>query len=285
MELNKFYNQDILEGLKNIKSESIDIIIADPPYNFKKSFQNDNLPLDKYISWGKLWMNECVRVLKSGGSLYIYGFPEILAYLSTNLPLKKRWLQWTYKNKATPKSSFWIRSHESIIHAYKDTPRFNVDDVRIPYTKEYLKQVGKTRTQSDTARFGDSGETKYRAHEKGALPRDVIEIPALAGSSGSKERWFLLDGKFNLPQNIKNLSKKEKKKILKHETQKPLKLTEILLKAVRPEKDGLVLIPFGGSGSEGVICKKLNLNFIGFEIDKDFCYMSNEAIKNYHKLI
>jgi len=286
MNKNLFYLEDVVKGLKKIDTESVDIVIIDPPYNIGNEF-GTNLPIDKYVSWCKKWLNECVRIMKPTGSMYIYGFSEILAHISVNLDLKQRWLIWHYKNKAVPsyKSGFQ-RSHESIIYAVKDKPIFNVDDIRIPYSKEFMKQVGKKRTKSDTARYGNSSETFYKAHESGALPRDVFtDISALAGGAGRKERYFVLDGKFYLPEAIKLLTSEDKKRIIKHPTQKPFALTERLLLVSKPEKNGLVVIPFGGSGSEAIMCKKLELDFIGFDVDENFIFMSNEAVKNWKKLI
>ena len=289
LELNKYHLIDVLDGLKSIKSESVDIIISDPPYGISgHNFGNnkDDLALkslNDYIEWSKLWMNECVRILKPTGNLYIYGFSEILAHLSVNLDLNKRWLIWHYTNKAVPSyKSGWQRSHESIILAYKNKPIFNVDKVRIPYTEVFLKNsVGKKRTKSDTARYG-SDEGTYKAHPDGALPRDVFtDISTLAGGAGAKERYFMLDDKFCLPSEMKKLTSSEKNRIIKHPTQKPFKLTEKLLLASKPESNGLVVIPFGGSGSEGVVCKKLGLDFIGFDINETYINMSNLAVEYF----
>lgn len=290
MEKNKYHLIDVIDGYKQIENESIDIIIIDPPYNIKKDFGNnkDNLTISEYIDWSKLWMNESIRVLKNTGNIYIYGFSEILAHLSVNFNLNKRWLIWHYTNKTVPTyKSGWQRSHESIIWGYKENPIFNVDEVRTPYTETFLKNsAGKKRTQSDTARYGNNDGTIYNAHENGALPRDVfIDISTLAGGAGMKERYFLLDDKFHLPIDMKKLNTEQKSKIIKHPTQKPFKLTERLLLSSKPKDNGLVLIPFGGSGSEGVVCKKLGLDFIGFDINPVYIKLSNLAIVNWDKLI
>jgi MFS family permease len=145
--------------------------------------------------------------------------------------------------------------------------------------------AGKKRTQSDTARYG-SNEGVYNAHPSGALPRDVFtDISTLAGGAGMKERYFLLNDKFYLPSEIKNLTSDEKSKIIKHPTQKPFKLTERLLLSSKPESNGFVVIPFGGSGSEGIVCKKLGLDFIGFDINETYINMSNQAIINWKNII
>lgn len=289
LELNKYHLIDVIDGLKTIKDETADIIIIDPPYNIGKDFGNnkDNLKLNEYVEWSKLWMNESIRILKSTGSIYIYGFSEILAHLSVNLNLNKRWLIWHYTNKTVPTyKSGWQRSHESIIWAYKSNPFFNVDNVRIPYSNIFLKNsAGKKRTKSDTARYGND-EGTYNAHPNGALPRDVFtDISTLAGGSGSKERYFMLNNKFYLPSEMKQLSSEDRKKVIKHPTQKPFKLTERLLISSKPESNGLVVIPFGGSGSEGIICKKLGLDFIGFDINETYINMSNLAIENWNNIV
>jgi len=147
--------------------------------------------------------------------IYIYGFSETLAFIRTRIDLNcnVRWLIWNYTNKVTPTLNFWQRTHESILCCcccccccccYKNKPIFNRDDIREPYTETYLKNaVGKVR-KSTIGRFSNGEkETIYTAHEKGALPRDIIKLPALAGGSGKKER-------------------------VNHPTQKPLELCDIL---------------------------------------------------------
>jgi site-specific DNA-methyltransferase (adenine-specific) len=290
LELNKYYLMDVLDGMHKIDDESVDIVLIDPPYNIGKDFGNnkDNMKLEDYIEWSKLWMNESIRILKPTGNIFIYGFSEILAHLSVNLNLNKRWLIWHYTNKTVPTyKSGWQRSHESIIWAYKNDAIFNVDDVREPYSETFLKNsAGKKRTKSDTARYGGYKDTVYEAHPGGALPRDVFtNISSLAGGAGSKERYFLLDGKFCLPSEMKNLSSEKKKDVVKHPTQKPLKLTERLLLSSKPSDGGLVVIPFAGSGSEGVVCIKLGMNFVGFDNNPIYISMSNSAVENWKFLV
>lgn len=287
MKKNRFHFIDVIEGLKLIEDESVDVVLIDPPYNISKDFviNKDNLVLNEYIKWSRKWLDESIRILKPTGSLYIYGFSEILAHISVNLNLEKRWLIWHYTNKTVPSyKSGWQRSHESIIYAWKDKPIFNVDSIRIPYTETFLKNsAGKKRTSSETARYGNK-EGVYNAHELGALPRDVFTgISTLAGGAGTKERYFLLDDKFYLPKKMKELSKNDKKRVIKHPTQKPFKLTEKLLLSSKPKENGFVVIPFSGSGAEGVVCKKLNLNFIGFDINETYVKMGNFAIENWKK--
>lgn len=280
---NKFHLIDVVDGLKKLEDNSADIIISDPPYNIGKDFGlcKDKMELNSYLSWCDEWITECIRILKPTGSLYIYGFSEILAHISVRIDLDKRWLIWHYTNKTVPSYNGWQRSHESIIYCWKDKPNFNKDKVRIPYTDTFLKNAaGKTRKKSNTARYGGKEDTVYTAHEDGALPRDVFtDISTLAGGAG-KERYFLYKGEVYPGKDIKNFNVDE---CLKHPTQKPAKLTERLILSSMTE-NCKVIIPFAGSGSEGVVCKRLGIDFIGFDINQEYLKLSNGALQKYNDL-
>ena len=256
--LNEILLMDCVEGLKKIPKETASIIICDPPYNVNKDFGNnsDKQGLKQYLNWCKLWIKQCLRILRKDGLLYIYGFSEILANIQIVCLKKKfiRWIIWHYTNKVSPRSNFWQRSHESILCCSKiKTPYFNRDLIREPYTEAYKKLAGKKKIRSSTkGRFG-SKETIYNVNEFGALPRDVIKIPALSGAFGLKERLKV------------------------HPTQKPIALGEKLIKSTFRE-DNLLIIPFAGTGSECIAAKRLKINFIAFEINKDYVNLANKEL-------
>lgn len=255
LKINHIYNMDAIEGLKKVKSESCQVIIIDPPYfrAIKEEWDNQWNSLDDYLNWCDKWISECVRVLKPKGTMYIYGFSETLAHVFVRLNTNKKWLIWHYTNKTVPSLNFWQRSHESIICCWKDDrPDFNRDDVRVPYTETFLKNSAGKKRNGTKGRFGSGKETVYNAHNKGALPRDVINISTLAGGAGRKEG-------------------------VEHPTQKPLALCDILIKAAR-NKENLILVPFVGSGSECVSAIKNNCDFLGFEISKTYYNLAQKRI-------
>ena len=73
---------DALEELKKIPTESIDLIVTDPPYNLNKDygFTKDNLEFDEYLEFSRLWIKEAVRILKDDGTLYIFMGMKCLCY-------------------------------------------------------------------------------------------------------------------------------------------------------------------------------------------------------------
>ena len=246
------FNEDCINGMKKLKAESVDIIIADPPYNIGKDFGNDSdkMPMQDYVKWCKKWIKQCLRVLRSNGTMFIYGFGENLAFLRPSLTCNVRQIIWHYTNKCTPSLNDWQRSHETIYKCWKDTCKFNKDLIREPYTENFKKLDGRKRA-STQGRFGNK-ETKYSVNEKGALPRDVIKIPALAGGAGRKER-------------------------VDHPTQKPLELCKKLILSCYNEGD-TVLIPFAGSGSECLAAQELGLNFIAYELNEDYVTLCLERL-------
>jgi site-specific DNA-methyltransferase (adenine-specific) len=216
--------------------------------------------------------------LKDSGTLYIYGFPEILYQIAAYIePMEQKWLCWHYTNKAVPSLKFWQRSYETIICCWKTNQRiFNLDDVREPYTDVFLKNAAGKKRKGTKGRFSHEGvETTYTAHEQGALPRDVIKVPALAGGAGKSERWFLCKTCNDVFQKEEG---HEGHKIVEHPTQKPYELTKKLLLAAKPKENGRVLIPFVGTGSECAVAEDLGMSYIGFEINPDYVDLAQKFL-------
>lgn len=256
--------QDIIEGdcltiLPTLGDNTAQIIIADPPYNIGKDFGNDSdkQSMEEYLIWCEKWIQDCLRILKPNGTMFIYGFSEILALILSKVPfeINRRWIIWHYTNKNVASLNFWQRSHESILVLWKDDRIFHRDDIREAYTDGFLHGAAGKQRAATKGRFSKGEKTTtYTAHPNGALPRDVIKIPALAGGAGMKER-------------------------VNHPTQKPLLLCEKLIISCKQSKtDGYVLIPFAGSGSECVAAKKLKLPFIAIELNKDYVKLIHERL-------
>jgi site-specific DNA-methyltransferase (adenine-specific) len=253
-------NDDVLNVLRTLNDESAQIVIADPPYNIGKDFGNksDKQPMDEYLRWCDEWIEGCLRVLRKDGTMFIYGFSEILALILSRVPqdVNRRWLVWHYTNKTVPKLNFWQRSHESIIVLWKSDKVFHRDDIREPYTDNFTKHAAGRQRPATKGRYSNGEKTTtYEAHPQGALPRDVIKIATLAGGGKGKER-------------------------VDHPTQKPLELCEKLLKSCKqyPE-NGFVFVPFAGSGSECVAAKKLGLPFVGVEINEEYIQLIKSRLE------
>ena len=252
-------NDDCMTILPTLANDSAQIIIADPPYNIGKDFGNnsDKQDMPDYLNWCEKWINECIRILKPNGTMFIYGFSEILALILSKIPynINRRWIVWHYTNKNMPSLNFWQRSHESIIVLWKSDKVFHRDEIREAYTEGFLNGAAGKERKATVGRFSNGTKTtKYTAHANGALPRDVIKIAALAGGAGMNER-------------------------VNHPTQKPLVLCDKLIRSCKQSANtGYVLVPFAGSGSECVAAKNNELPFIGIEINPEYITIINQRL-------
>ena len=277
---NKIENLDVLEFLYSIPNEDFfDLAIIDPPYNIGKDFgtSKDKMQIKDYVDWSKAYLNECMRLIKPSAPIYLYGFPEILSHIAVEFPLEnQRWLVWHYTNKTVPSSKFWQRSYESILCIWKgDKPKLNIDNLRENYTNNFIKNAaGKTRN-SKHCRFS-KGDTKtiYKAHDKGALPRDVIKIPALAGGSGGSERiaFHKKTNKLIIGKDRHNYNQDD---LIIHPTQKPKELTKKLILGTMPKN---ILIPFAGSGSECFVAKEMKIDFYATDTNSYYVKLANKYL-------
>jgi site-specific DNA-methyltransferase (adenine-specific) len=252
------FEGDSIEWLKNLDTESVDLIFADPPYNIKKADWDKFESQEKYINWSMEWISEAHRVLKKDGTLYICGFSEILADIkhpSMRHFKACRWLVWHYKNKANLGND-WGRSHESILHLRKNKKqKFNVDDVRVPYSGHTLKYP--SHPQAVTSQYSNGGKRKdvWTPHPKGAKPRDVLEVPTTCNGMGEKT---------------------------KHPTQKPEELIRKFILASSNEGD-VVLDPFSGSGTTIVVAEQLNRQWLGCDMEAEYNDWAIERVENVNR--
>lgn len=68
------FNMDALEGIKMLPDNSVDLVVADPPYNLGKDYGNDSdkQTSKKFLLWTEQWLNLVIPKIKETGSLYIF---------------------------------------------------------------------------------------------------------------------------------------------------------------------------------------------------------------------
>jgi site-specific DNA-methyltransferase (adenine-specific) len=218
--------------MRGLPTSSVDLIITDPPYEIEN--------LSEHFA-------EMVRILKPTGSLYVFGDKDMVAeHWYRQVQIKnKTLLIWYYKNSPKPRGR-WRLSMQAIIYGHGAQAVFNEDAVRVEYTESAKKLNGRMRPSSGRMKESIPYDTS-----KGALPRDVLEHPALLGHL-SRER-------------------------VGHPDQKPIGLIERLVLASSVQGD-LVFDPFAGSGTIGVAAKKLNRNFQGVEKNPKWVSVANDRL-------
>lgn len=84
----KLFNADCIEVMQGLKTESVDLIFADPPFNLGKTYDpgiEDCMSMSDYINWTYNWLDECVRLLKPGGRIFVYNIPKWCIYTAAHL--------------------------------------------------------------------------------------------------------------------------------------------------------------------------------------------------------
>lgn len=142
---------DAINELKKIEENSIDLIIADPPYNLSKNYKatNDNMEFDEFINFSRSWLSESKRVLKPGGTIYVFMGMRLISY--THMIMEKElglefqnWITWHYTQGLGKKKNFSSR-HDDILMFTKPgaKPTFNLDDIRVP--QKYYRSINNMR--------------------------------------------------------------------------------------------------------------------------------------------
>ena len=181
---------DCIEKLKSFKDESVDLVVADPPYNVGKDYGNgsDQQAFDEYIHFTKAWLNECSRVLKPHGTIYIFVGFRYISYLFQILEKDLQmnfvnWISWHYTQGVGKTKGFSPRHDDILMFTKSANYKFNLDDIRIP--QKYYRKINNMRG----ANPGDVWEIshihycqKNRQEHPTQKPEALIERMVLASS-------------------------------------------------------------------------------------------------------
>ena len=265
-DLNTVHQIDCIEAMRRLPNASVDIAIADPPYNASKGniwkWDNsvnlpgfggnwskvmsdwDDMPLAEYFAFTLAWLSELKRVVRPSGSLWIHGTYHNIGIINFALQLLSieiiNEVVW-YKRNSFPNLSGrrLTASHETILWAHTGGERkrryyFNYDAAKaMGCPEDLLKKAGKQM-------------------------RTVWDVP------NNKMREELAAGK--------------------HPTQKPVRLLKRMLE-ISSRRDDLLLVPFAGSGSDCVAAQELGIRFLGFETDPEFVRISNTRVDGRKKTL
>lgn len=130
---------DVLSLFQTVDDVSIDLIIADPPYNLGKNYGNnyDLKGFDEYIVFTKSWLAEAKRVLKPTGTLYVFMGVRFISYLYDMLDrdlglLFNSWIVWHYTQGLGKTKGFSPRHDDILMFTKSKEYTFNLDAVRVP---------------------------------------------------------------------------------------------------------------------------------------------------------
>jgi site-specific DNA-methyltransferase (adenine-specific) len=225
-----------MKVLPGLAQGSVDTVFADPPFNLGKEYgssTDDKKPDDIYLEWCKALISECVRVLKPGGSLFIYNLPKWNVLLGPYLAsLEMDFRHWIAieMSACLPISGRLHPSHYSLLY----------------YTKGKPNTFRRIRTPVQTCRHCGKEVKDYGGHRDALNPNGIT----------LKDVWT------DIPpvRHWKFKSKRRRANALS------TKLLDRVVEMSTVPGD-LVLDPFGGSGTTFSVCEDKGRRWIGIEID------------------
>jgi site-specific DNA-methyltransferase (adenine-specific) len=234
--LGKLYEADCMAVLPTLAADSVDTVFADPPFNLNKDYggrRADRQPDSEYLEWCRAWLGECVRVLKPGGSLFVYNLPKWNIHLGAHLSALgmdfRHWIAVEQKN-GLPIQGRLYPAHYSLLYYSKGKPsRFN-----------------RIRTPIETCRHCGGEIRDYGGHRDAMNPKGV----------NLKDVWT------DIPPVRHRKFKSQKRGANALST----KLLDRVIELSTMPGD-MVLDPFGGSGTTFAVCERKHRHWIGIEIE------------------
>lgn len=250
--LGNLFEGDCLDVLPHIRTETIDTVFADPPFNLGKNYglkHDDSRPEIDYLAWCREWLAECIRVLKPGGALYVYNLPKWNIRLGAFL--MDRGLTFRHDIAVNIKLSLPISgrlypSHYSLLY----------------FTKGKPKTFRRIRTPIELCRHCRKELKDYGGHRDAMNPKGVN----------------LTDVWNDIPP-VRHWKYKSKRR-----TENQLS-TKLIWRCVQMSTypGEIVVDPFGGAGTTFDVCEHTGRHWIGIEIQHADVIMERlEALEVAH---
>ncbi|MBR3623886.1 MAG: site-specific DNA-methyltransferase [Clostridia bacterium] len=232
LELNKIYNMDCLEGMKEIEDGSVDMILCDLPHGTTENKWDIRIPFEP------LW-EQFKRITKKNAAICLFSQMPFGAELIMSNRKMFRY-EWIWQ-KTSPVGflnahKMPLRAHENILIFYQALPTYNPQKTQ---GKPYIKTHGHSNNYGKQR--NDSFITSYDGMR---FPVDVQKFKSLANTATNKTHIL-------------------------HPTQKPTDLCEYLIKTYTNEGE-VVFDACMGSGTTAVAAINTNRRFIGFELDAGY---------------
>jgi len=285
MKINHIYQGDCLEILKTLPGESVDMVITSPPYWGLRDYgvvgqigREENLEL--YFKKLCDIFAEVKRVLKAEGSCWV-NLGD--AYGGTNTKKSLLQIPSRFALMMTDELGYILRN-EIIWHKPNAMPesvkdRFTVDFEKLFFfvkNKKYYFEQQKEAMVTEDINPPRGSKGVIGQINSGRRKQDLVGRNDYIGFNDRyKPPVDLMRNK----RSVWSISTRNFSEL--HFAVYPEELIETPIKAGCP-KDGIVLDPFMGSGTTGVVAKKLGRNWIGIEINPEYVLMAQKRIKNTH---
>jgi DNA modification methylase len=260
--VNEIYNTDCVSGMKKLPNKSIDMILTSPPYDNLRNYSNNVGDKWNESLWRKVF-NEMYRILKDGCVVVWVVGDATLDGSESGSSFK----QALYARK------IGFNLHDTMIYQ-KETPipQFKVHRYTNSFEYMFIFSKGKpTRGALITEPTKQKG--RIDRNYRGQVTADEVYV--------GKDIKIIKDQK--KLTNIWTYSQNNGiDRSINHKAQFPEKLASDHIISWSDSGD-IVLDPFMGSGTTAKMSLLNNRNFLGFEINTEYCRIIKDRIKSYEK--
>jgi site-specific DNA-methyltransferase (adenine-specific) len=281
---------DCIEELKKIKSETVDLVVADPPYwkVIGESWDYQWRTEADYVDWSLKWIDETSKVLRKGGTFYLFGYFRTLALLVPHLEkygleLRQQIIldkgMRSVSGRATKNYKIFPNVTESVLMIVKDSK---------PFVKEILK-----KRQKELGLSSKEINERLGVKSNGGGMWSIYTGENVCEQVPTLELWNKLQNVLEFEYPYEKLAQTFNPQMgftdvwrdidfyseeRFHKTQKPIKLIKRLIDASSNEGD-LVLDPFAGSGSTAIAAEMTGRNYITFDASEEYIKVVNERLE------
>ncbi len=261
LEINKIYNMDCLEGMKQLEDNSIDLTVTSPPY--------DNLRKYKPIgySWNFNGMaKELYRVTKIGG---------VVVWIVGDATINGSETGTSFK-QALYFKDIGFNLHDTMIYKSGKPP---LTHRRYEQCFEYMFIFikNKIKTFNPILKINKHRGANALRNSTRASSEDNCAMRDRNGFVAIKE-YGIINNIWEYSTGGKNTTKD--KIAFQHPAIFPEQLAKDHITSWSNEGD-LILDPFMGSGTTAKMAFKTGRNYIGFELSKEYCYIAEQRIKEH----
>jgi len=260
-DLGTLFQGDCMVLLRSLPDMSVDMVFADPPFNLKKDYGSgvtDHMKADEYLSWSMTWIDECTRVLKPGGALFLFNLPKWAIEYGAHLNrggdmLFRHWIACRMP-KSLPIPKRMSPAHYALLYYTRGKPStFNTVRVPVPTCRHCGGEIR------------DYGGHRSKLNPAGLNVMDVFDLPEETWEDASTplpkgEGWTAAEDVWDDIPPVRHGRYKHRSA----NALAPIMLERLIAMATNP--GDIVLDPFAGTGTTAYAAEAMGRRWLTVEL-------------------
>ncbi|AFY69824.1 DNA methylase N-4/N-6 domain protein [Thalassoporum mexicanum PCC 7367] len=263
--VNTVINDDCRNVLAKLPQDSIDLVFTSPPYADRRGKTYGGVKANEYVEWFLPISEQIMQVLKPSGSFVLNIKEPVINgerhtfVLELIIEMRKQGWLWTEEYCWHKKNSYPGKWPNRFRDSWERCLHFTIEKKFAMYQEKVMVPMGDWKNK----RLGKLSKTDKN--------RDNSKV----GSGFGKNVSNWVGREMAYPTNVLHLATECSNR--GHSAAFPVELPKWFIKLFTQSGD-IVLDPFLGSGTTAVACQELSRNFIGIEINSEYCNIALERL-------